>query len=171
MWTSVTITCTIFRKDPGQSALIFISKRYPVWKQILHVIKTINCPTHLVMASPIPETTASLLPKIPFWQILWSKKVKIGGGSYAQVFEVKHNLESPCAAKNLLFPHPSTNNSESNAVMKSNFFRLCDLWSSTSPQRRAISRDLLSFGRRNRIAEHDLRKDARQCDITTKRTR
>ena len=81
------------------------------------------------MALPIPETTASLLPKIPFRQILWSKKVKIGGGSYAQVFEVKHNLESPCAAKELQFPRPSTNNSESNAVMKSNFFRLCDLWS------------------------------------------
>ena len=81
------------------------------------------------MASPIPETTASLLPKIPFRQIFWSKKVKIGGGSYAQVFEVKHNLRSPCAAKELLFPHPSTSNGESNAAMKSNFFRLCDLWS------------------------------------------
>ena len=79
------------------------------------------------MASPIPETT--LPPKIPYWQILWSTKVEIGGGSYAQVFEVKHNLTSSCAAKKLVFPSPSTSNSVSNAAIKSNYFRLCNLWS------------------------------------------
>ena len=89
--------------------------------------------------------------------------MKIGGGSYAQVFEVKHILKSPCAAKELLFPRPSTSNNESNAAMKSNFFRLYDLWS------RLRHHNVVQFLgicypselRRNRIADHDLGKDAR----------
>ena len=82
------------------------------------------------MASPIPETTPSLLPKVPFREILWSKKVEIGRGSYAQVFELKHNItRSVYAAKELIIPPPIKNNTESNAAMKSGFFRICDSWS------------------------------------------
>ena len=82
------------------------------------------------MASPIPETTPSLLPKVPFREILWSKKVEIGRGSYAQVFELKHNItRSVYAAKELIIPPPIKNNTEINAAMKSGFFRICDSWS------------------------------------------
>ena len=112
------------------------------------------------MASPIPETTPSLLPKVPFREILWSKKVEIGRGSYAQVFELKHNItRSVYAAKELIIPPPIKNNTESNAAMKSGFFRICDSWSR------------LPFGRRDRIADHDIGKDARQRDVIVKRTR
>ena len=56
--------------------------------------------------------------------------MEVGRGSYAQVFEVKH-VRSACAVKELMIPqHYISNNTESSAAIKRDFFRICNFWSS-----------------------------------------
>ena len=76
-----------------------------------------------MMASPGTAAADSELPRaLSLIQADWERKVKIGGGLYAQVFELQPYLSiiPQCAAK-VSFPV--------NTVTKSDFLNVCRLWS------------------------------------------